>query len=178
MLKDSVGAPELILIATGSEVGLAMDAARQLGDKVRVVSMPSTTVFDRQDPAYRESVLPKACRKRVAIEAGVTDCWRKYVGLDGAVIGIDEFGASAPAEQLFPYFGFTLEKVVEAARRLVGETHALDAARTLTAWMHGFTSMELAGAFRLGGEVDAAWEFGLDRVVAGLADAGAEGAGE
>ncbi|MDR0182869.1 transketolase [Lysobacter arvi] len=118
VLKDSVGAPELILIATGSEVGLAMDAAKQLGDQVRVVSMPSTTVFDRQDPAYREWVLPKACRKRVAIEAGVTDFWRKYVGLDGAVIGIDEFGASAPAEQLFPYFGFTVEKVVEAARSL------------------------------------------------------------
>ena len=118
VLKDSVGAPEVILIATGSEVGLAMDAAKQLGDKVRVVSMPSTTVFDRQDPSYRESVLPKACRKRVAIEAGVTDFWRKYVGLDGAVIGIDEFGASAPAEQLFPYFGFTVEKVVEAARSL------------------------------------------------------------
>ncbi|HEY1140132.1 MAG TPA: transketolase [Lysobacter sp.] len=118
VLKDSVGAPELIIMATGSEVGLAMDAASQLGDKVRVVSLPSTTVFDRQDPTYRESVLPKACRKRVAIEAGVTDFWRKYVGLDGAVIGIDEFGASAPAEQLFPYFGFTVEKVVEAARSL------------------------------------------------------------
>ncbi|WP_342316054.1 transketolase [Lysobacter sp. FW306-1B-D06B] len=118
VLKDSVGAPEIILIATGSEVGLAMDAAKQLGDKVRVVSMPSTNVFDRQDAAYRESVLPNACRKRVAIEAGVTGFWRKYVGLDGAVIGIDEFGASAPAEKLFPYFGFTVEKVVEAAKAL------------------------------------------------------------
>lgn len=118
VLKDSVGAPEIILIATGSEVGLAMQAAEQLGEKVRVVSMPSTNVFDRQDAAYRESVLPNACRKRVAIEAGVTGFWRKYVGLDGAVIGIDEFGASAPAEKLFPYFGFTVEKVVEAARAL------------------------------------------------------------
>ncbi|MGO4222949.1 transketolase [Lysobacter sp. TAF61] len=118
VLKDSNGAPEIILIATGSEVGLAMDAAAQLGDKVRVVSMPSTNVFDRQDAEYRESVLPRDCRKRVAIEAGVTGFWYKYVGLDGAVIGIDEFGASAPAEKLFPVFGFTVEKVVEAARAL------------------------------------------------------------
>ena len=118
VLKDSVGAPEIILIATGSEVGLAMQAAAQLGDKVRVVSMPSTDVFDRQDSAYREAVLPRACRKRVAIEAGVSDFWRKYVGLDGAVIGIDEFGASAPAEKLFEKYGFTVEKVVEAAKAL------------------------------------------------------------
>ncbi|HEY0662682.1 MAG TPA: transketolase [Lysobacter sp.] len=114
VLKDSVGAPQVILIATGSEVGLAMQAAGQLGDKARVVSMPSTDVFDRQDAAYREAVLPKACRKRVAIEAGVSDFWRKYVGLDGAVIGIDSYGASAPAEKLFPHFGFTVDKVVEA----------------------------------------------------------------
>ncbi|MBJ6981449.1 transketolase [Luteimonas sp. MC1572] len=118
VLRDSVGAPELILIATGSEVGLAMDAAARLGDGVRVVSMPSTDVFDRQDAAYREAVLPRACRKRVAVEAGVTDIWRKYVGLDGAVVGIDRFGASAPAEVLFPHFGFTVDKVVEAARAL------------------------------------------------------------
>ena len=118
VLKDCEGEPELILIATGSEVGLAMDAAAQLGDKVRVVSMPSTDVFDRQDAAYRESVLPNACRKRVAIEAGVSDFWRKYVGLDGAVVGIDRFGASAPADKLFPHFGFTLDKVVEAVRAL------------------------------------------------------------
>ena len=118
VLKDSAGAPELILIATGSEVGLAMDAASQLGDGVRVVSMPSTDVFDRQDAAYREAVLPKACRKRVAIEAGVSDFWRKYVGLDGAVIGIDTFGASAPADKLFPHFGFSVEAVVAAANAL------------------------------------------------------------
>ena len=116
VLKDSVGVPDLILIATGSEVGLAMDAAAKLGDGVRVVSMPSTDVFDRQNAAYRESVLPDACRKRVAIEAGITDFWRKYVGLDGAVVGIDRFGASAPAEVLFEHFGFTVDKVVEAAR--------------------------------------------------------------
>lgn len=118
VLKDSSGAPEIILIATGSEVDLAVKAAAQLGDKVRVVSMPSTNVFDRQDADYRESVLPKSCRKRVAIEAGVTAFWGKYVGLDGAVIGIDDFGASAPAEKLFPHFGFTVEKIVEAARAL------------------------------------------------------------
>ena len=118
VLKDSVGTPEAILIATGSEVGLAMQAAAQLGDGVRVVSMPSTDVFDRQDAAYRESVLPRGVRRRVAIEAGVSDFWRKYVGLDGDVIGIDRFGASAPAEVLFPHFGFTVEKVVEAVRAL------------------------------------------------------------
>jgi transketolase len=118
VLKDSIGAPELILIATGSEVGLAMDAAAQLGDKVRVVSMPCTDVFDRQDAAYRESVLPDACRRRVAVEAGVTGFWRKYVGLDGAVVGIDSFGASAPIEALMPHFGFTVEHVVEAANAL------------------------------------------------------------
>ena len=118
VLKDSAGAPELILIATGSEVGLAMDAAARLGDKVRVVSMPSTDVFDRQDAAYRESVLPSACRRRVAIEAGTADFWRKYVGLDGAVVGMHSFGASAPAEALFPEFGFTVDAVVAAVRAL------------------------------------------------------------
>ncbi len=118
VLKDSAGAPEMILIATGSEVGLAMQAAAQLGDGVRVVSMPSTDVFDRQDAAYRESVLPKAVRRRVAIEAGVGDFWRKYVGLDGAVVGIDTFGASAPIEALMPHFGFSVDRVVAAARSL------------------------------------------------------------
>ena len=118
VLKDSAGTPELILIATGSEVGLAMDAAAKLGDKVRVVSMPSTDMFDRQDAAYRESVLPNACRKRVAIEAGTSDFWRKYVGLDGAVVGMDRFGASAPIEALMPHFGFTVERVVEVAKGL------------------------------------------------------------
>ena len=116
VLKDSVGTPEVILIATGSEVALAMEAAGRLGDGVRVVSMPSTDVFDRQDAAYRESVLPDACRRRVAIEAGSADFWRKYVGLDGAVIGMEGYGASAPADKLFAHFGFTVDKVVEAAR--------------------------------------------------------------
>ncbi len=115
------GAPDVILIATGSEVGLATQAKATLdaeGIKTRVVSMPSTDVFDRQPAEYRESVLPNALRKRVAVEAAVTDFWRKYVGLDGAVIGIDTFGASAPAEALYPYFGITVEKVVEAAKSL------------------------------------------------------------
>ncbi|HEY2346131.1 MAG TPA: transketolase [Xanthomonadaceae bacterium] len=112
---------DAILIATGSEVELARQAAVALagnGIKVRVVSMPCTEVFDRQPPEWREGVLPSWCRKRVAVEAGVSDFWRKYVGLDGAVIGIDTFGASAPAEKLFPYFGFTVDKVVEAVRSL------------------------------------------------------------
>ncbi len=115
------GTPDVILIATGSEIGLATQAKATLeadGIKVRVVSMPSTDVFDRQPADYRESVLPNAVRKRVAIEAGVTGFWRQYVGLDGAVIGIDTFGASAPAEVLYPYFGITAEKVVEAAKSL------------------------------------------------------------
>jgi transketolase len=112
---------DVILIATGSEVELAMQAARQLeaeGIKVRVVSMPCSNVFDAQPIEWREGVLPGWCRKRVAIEAGVTDYWRKYVGLDGAVIGIDSFGASAPADQLFKHFGITVEKVVEAVKGL------------------------------------------------------------
>ena len=112
---------DAILIATGSEVELAMEAARRLatdGIKARVVSMPSTATFDSQPVEWREGVLPSWCRKRIAIEAGVSDFWRKYVGLDGAVIGIDTFGASAPAEALFPYFGFTAERVVDAVKSL------------------------------------------------------------
>ncbi len=111
----------LMLIATGSEVELAMEAARHLtqqGVGVRVVSMPCTRVFDEQPLEYREGVLPSWCRRRVAVEAGVSDFWRKYVGLDGAVVGIDTFGASAPAEELFPHFGFTVEAVLAAARDL------------------------------------------------------------
>jgi len=115
------GSPELILIATGSEVGIAMEAKAKLesgGVRTRVVSMPSTDVFDRQDAAYRESVLPNAVRKRVAVEAGITGFWRQYVGLDGAVVGIDRFGASAPGDVLFRHFGFTADAIVEAARGL------------------------------------------------------------
>jgi len=113
------GVPDVILIGTGSEVGLAVTAKAELdaaGIKTRVVSMPSTDVFLRQDAAYRESVLPNAVRKRVAIEAGVTGFWRQFVGLDGAVIGIDTFGASAPAEALYKHFGITAEHVVAAAK--------------------------------------------------------------
>jgi transketolase len=116
ILRDSDGAPDLVLLATGSEVDLAIKAADLLahrGLKVRVVSMPSTTVFDRQDLAYRKSVLPDGVR-RAAVEAGVSDFWRKYVGLDGVVVGIDRFGESAPAPALFDLFGFTPEKVAAA----------------------------------------------------------------
>ena len=112
-------AARAIIIATGSEVELAMQSARDLatrGIPVRVVSMPSTDVFDRQDAAYRAAVLPRGL-PRVAVEAGVTDAWYKYVGLDGAVVGIDTFGESAPAGVLFKHFGFTVEKVVAAVER-------------------------------------------------------------
>ena len=115
ILRDCDGTPDAILIATGSEVDLAMQAADKLsGKKIRVVSMPSTNVFDAQDDAYRESVLPSAVKARVAVEAGVTDGWVKYVGLDGKVIGINSFGESAPAGDLFKHFGFTTENVVKA----------------------------------------------------------------
>ena len=114
VLKDSNGAPDVIVIATGSEVGLAMAAAEASGKNVRVVSMPATDVFDSQDDAYRESVLPSSCTARVAVEAGVRDFWRKYVGLDGAVVGIDTFGESAPAGDLFKHFGFTVDNVASA----------------------------------------------------------------
>ncbi len=107
-----------MIIATGSEVALAMAAKKELegqGIAVRVVSMPSTSVFDRQDAAYKNAVLPKGVR-RVAVEAGVTDYWRKYVGLEGAVVGLDRFGESAPAGDLFKFFGFTVEGVVVAVK--------------------------------------------------------------
>jgi transketolase len=118
ILKDSDGTPELILIATGSEVGLAMDAAEALsasGKNVRVVSMPCTNTFDAQDEAYREAVLPSAVKARVAIEARVTGFWHSYVGLGGAVVGLDRFGESAPAGDLFKEFGFTVDNVVKVA---------------------------------------------------------------
>ena len=115
VLRDCDGTPDVIIIATGSEVALATGAAEALsGKKVRVVSMPSTTVFEEQDDAYRESVLPAAVKARVAVEAAVTQGWYKYVGLDGAVVGIDRFGESAPAGELFKEFGFTVENVVKA----------------------------------------------------------------
>ena len=114
VLKDCEGTADVIIIATGSEIALAVAAADQITDKkVRVVSMPSTNVFDAQDDAYKESVLPRAVTARVAVEAAVTDGWYKYVG-NGAVVGIDRFGESAPADQLFEYFGFTVDNVVKA----------------------------------------------------------------
>ncbi|WP_279156420.1 transketolase [Obesumbacterium proteus] len=122
ILKDCAGQPELIFIATGSEVELAVNAADQLtaeGRKVRVVSMPATEVFDKQDAAYRESVLPAAVSARVAVEAGIADFWYKYVGLNGAVVGMTTFGESAPAELLFKEFGFTVDNVVAKAKALL-----------------------------------------------------------
>jgi len=119
VLKDCAGTPDVIIIATGSEVQLAMGAAEKLsGKKIRVVSMPSTNVFDAQDAAYRESVLPSAVTKRVAVEAAVTDGWYKYVGLNGRVVGINRFGESAPDKVLFKEFGFTVENVVNAVESL------------------------------------------------------------
>ena len=122
VLKDCAGTPELILIATGSEVELAVAAYEQLtakGRAVRVVSIPSTDVFDAQSAEYKESVLPAAVTKRVAIEAGIADYWYKYVGFGGKIIGMRTFGESAPAELLFKEFGFTVENVVCDRRVLV-----------------------------------------------------------
>ena len=116
VLKDCEGQPELIYIATGSEVQLAVQAAEALeaqGRRVRVVSMPCCEVFDRQDAAYREAVLPSAVRARVAVEAQSAAWWWKYVGLDGRVVGMGTFGASAPAGKLFPHFGFTAENIAQ-----------------------------------------------------------------
>jgi transketolase len=116
------GKPQAVIISTGSEVDLAMKAQAALaaeGVKVRVVSMPSTNVFDRQEQAYKDSVLPKGI-KRVSVEAGVTGLWYKYVGLDGAVIGMDCFGESAPAPELFKHFGFTVENVVATVKKVIG----------------------------------------------------------
>ncbi len=122
VLRDSKGKPDIIIIATGSEVALAVEAADKLGAdgvKVRVVSMPSTDQFDAQDDDYRESVLPSGVTRRIAIEAGVTDGWWRYVGTGGRVIGLDRFGASAPAEELFEHFGFTVANVLKHARELL-----------------------------------------------------------
>ncbi|GIA39594.1 transketolase 1 [Vibrio cholerae] len=122
ILKDCAGQPELILIATGSEVELAVAAYEQLsaeGKAVRVVSMPSTDAFDKQDAAYREAVLPSAVTKRIAIEAGIADFWYKYVGFGGRIIGMTSFGESAPAGELFKLFGFTTENVVKKAKELL-----------------------------------------------------------
>ncbi|QLE96473.1 transketolase [Neptunomonas phycophila] len=122
ILKDTGGQPDAIVIATGSEVGLAMDSAQALaaeGIKVRVVSMPETTLFASQDAEYRESVLPAAVKARVAVEALHADYWYKFVGLDGAVVGMTTFGESAPAGDLFKHFGFTVENVVNTVKSVL-----------------------------------------------------------
>ncbi len=122
VLQDCDGTPDILLIATGSEVALVMDAADELtnnGVRVRVVSMPSTDVFDAQDKSYRESVIPENVSARVAVEAGVTDGWWRYVGPKGRVIGLDRFGESAPADKLFEHFGFTTGNVVAVAQELL-----------------------------------------------------------
>ncbi|MCS2157057.1 transketolase [Scandinavium sp. H11S7] len=124
VLKDSGGKPDLILIATGSELEITVLAAEKLvadGHSVRVVSLPSTDVFDKQDEAYRESVLPSDVSARVAVEAGIADYWYKYVGLKGAIVGMTTYGESAPAEKLFPFFGFTVENVVEKAKKVMSK---------------------------------------------------------
>jgi transketolase len=122
VLLEGAEDPDAIIIATGSEVEMAMDAAIQLNSKgknIRVVSMPSTDVFDQQDEAYKDSVLPNACRKRVAVEAGVTDYWRKYIGLDGKALGVDTFGESAPAKALFEHFGLTETNLIKSVNDLL-----------------------------------------------------------
>jgi transketolase len=121
VLIDSSGLPEAIVIATGSEVGIAAEAVNALnsrGRKVRLVSMPSTEAFDAQDQAYRDSVLPPAVTKRLAVEAAATQTWWKYVGTNGRVLGIDRFGASGKATDLFPHFGFTADNVAKEIDKL------------------------------------------------------------
>ena len=122
VLLDSSDEPELIIIATGSEVEIAINAAEKLnleGKNIRVVSMPSTDVFDQQDDGYKETVLPNACRKRIAVEAGVTGYWRKYIGLDGKALGVDTFGESAPAKALFEHFGLTEANLIQTVNDLM-----------------------------------------------------------
>jgi transketolase len=123
ILFDSNDAPDIILIATGSEVFITIEAAKKLieyGVKVRVVSMPCTDLFDEQDEEYKSSVLPSDCVNRLAIEAGVTDFWWRYLSSNGAVIGIDQFGLSAPADELFEYFGFSADNIAAKAKSLIG----------------------------------------------------------
>ncbi|MRS14746.1 transketolase [Enterobacteriaceae bacterium RIT691] len=124
VLKDAGGKPDLILIATGSEVEITVLAAEKLageGVAVRVVSLPSTDVFDAQDEEYKESVLPPSVSARVAVEAGIADYWYKYVGLKGAIVGMTSYGESAPADKLFPFFGFTVENIIAKAHKVLGK---------------------------------------------------------
>ncbi len=124
VLIDSAGPPQVIVIATGSEVGIAAEAVRAAaskGTKVRLVSMPSSRTFDDQDEAYKQSVLPPSVTRRVAVEAGVSAIWWQYVGLQGEIVGIDHFGASAPAKELFKAYGFTPERVLEAIEKVSGQ---------------------------------------------------------
>jgi len=122
VLKDCSGQPDAILIATGSEIGLAVAAADKLsseGKQIRVVSMPCAEVYEKQDAEYRESVLPISVLARVAVEAAHQDFWYKYVGLDGAVVGMSTFGESAPINDLMEHFGFTLENVVDTVKEVM-----------------------------------------------------------
>jgi len=122
VLKDPEGTPQLILIATGSEVALAMQVAAALPQlAIRVVSMPSTNVFEAQDAAYRDAVLPRTVRRRVAIEAAAKQTWWRYVGLDGEVVGMNGFGASGTAKDLFKHFGFTVEDIVKVVQRVAAQ---------------------------------------------------------
>jgi transketolase len=124
ILSDSEGTPDVILIGSGSEVQLCVGAQVKLkesGVKARVVSMPSMNLFDAQDVAYKESVLPAAVTKRISVEAATTFGWHKYVGLDGIAIGVDHYGASAPGERIFKEFGFTVENVTAKALSLLGK---------------------------------------------------------
>ena len=123
VLHDSKQDPELIIIATGSEVSITLNAAKQLaqlGKQVRVVSMPSADVFEQQDEEYKEAVLPPSVSKRLAVEAGVSGYWHKYVGLQGRVIGMDTFGASAPGNVAMQYFGFSETNIVMQASEMLG----------------------------------------------------------
>ncbi|MDE2109393.1 MAG: transketolase, partial [Gammaproteobacteria bacterium] len=122
ILLDTEGEPDAILIATGSEVSLAIAAAKELAAqklRVRVVSMPCTSVFDAQDQDWHEYVLPGRVQARVAVEAGVSALWRRYVGERGRIVGLDRFGESAPAKDVFEYFGFTVANVVKQVRAVV-----------------------------------------------------------
>jgi transketolase len=124
VLLDGGGTPECLVIATGSEVGIAaqaVTAANAAGRRVRLVSMPSTEAFDAQDAGYRESVLPRALTRRLAVEAGATQSWWRYVGTSGRVLGIDRFGASGKAADVFPHFGFTADNIAQQIRQLLEE---------------------------------------------------------